>query len=65
MQVLGWLIIILLGAVVFLPVVAYFDFAPLPGDMHLALGDWHVYAPFTTSLVTSVVLTLLFWLLRR
>jgi hypothetical protein len=65
MRILGWLVIILLGAVVLSPVVSYFDFASLPGDIHMTLGDTHFYAPFTSSLVASVVLTLLFWVLRR
>ena len=65
MQAFGWGIIILLGALVFMPVVSYFDFAPLPGDMHLSIGDWRFYAPFTSSLLASVVLTLLFWVMRR
>lgn len=65
MQYLGWAIIILLGAAVFMPVMAYFDFAPLPGDIHMVVGDYHFYAPFASSLAASVVLTLLFWIMRR
>jgi hypothetical protein len=65
MQALGWGIIILLGALVFMPVVSYFDFAALPGDMHLTVGNFRFYAPFTSSLLASVVLTLLFWVMRR
>jgi hypothetical protein len=65
MRMLGWAVIILLGALVLSPAVAYFDFARLPGDMMLSFGETRFYAPFTSSLIASVVLTLLFWLLRR
>ncbi|HTQ13488.1 MAG TPA: DUF2905 family protein [Rhizomicrobium sp.] len=65
MQALGWLIIVLLGALVLMPAMSYFDALALPGDMHLVIGDWRFFAPFTSSLIASVVLTLLFWLLRR
>jgi hypothetical protein len=37
----------------------------LPGDVHIQRGNWTFYFPLATSLVVSVVLTLLFWLLGR
>lgn len=37
----------------------------LPGDIHVQRGNWTFYFPLATSLVLSVVLTLLFWLLGR
>ncbi len=37
---IGWGINILLGALVLSPVVSYFDAWALPGDMHLAVGDF-------------------------
>jgi hypothetical protein len=37
----------------------------LPGDMMLRRGSFSFYFPLTTSIVLSVVLTILFALLRR
>jgi hypothetical protein len=65
MRFLGWAAIILLGALVLCPAVAYFDFTPLPGDIHVDFGNGQVYLPLGSSLAASVVLTLLFWLLRK
>ena len=65
MRFLGWAVIMLLGALVLCPAVAYFDFTPLPGDIHVDFGNGQVYLPLGSSLAASVVLTLLFWLLRK
>ena len=37
----------------------------LPGDVHIQRGSWTFYFPLATSLLLSVVLTLILWLLRR
>ena len=37
----------------------------LPGDILIQRGNWTFYFPLATSLVLSVVLTLLVWLLGR
>lgn len=37
----------------------------LPGDIYIQRGNWTFYFPLATSLLLSVVLTLLFWLLGR
>jgi hypothetical protein len=37
----------------------------LPGDIHIQRGDWTFYFPLATSLLLSVVLTLILWLLGR
>jgi len=65
MRILGWAMIILLGALVLCPAVAYFDFVSLPGDIHVNTGNGQIYLPLASSLVVSVFLTLLFWLLRK
>ncbi len=65
MRIFGWLAIIALGALVLSPAVAYFDFAKLPGDMTMTLGDTRFYAPITSSLLASGVLTLLFLIIRK
>jgi hypothetical protein len=37
----------------------------LPGDIYYRRGNTTIYVPLTTSILASVVLTLLFALLRR
>ncbi len=37
----------------------------LPGDIHLQRGNWTFYFPLGTSIVLSVVLTLVLWLVGR
>ncbi|MGH7390736.1 MAG: DUF2905 domain-containing protein [Candidatus Rokuibacteriota bacterium] len=37
----------------------------LPGDIHVQRGNWTFYFPLATSLVLSVVLTLVLWLIGR
>ena len=37
----------------------------LPGDIVVEKGDLRFYFPITTSIVVSLVLTLVFWLLRK
>lgn len=37
----------------------------LPGDIHVQRGNWTFYFPLGTSLVLSILLTLILWLLGR
>jgi hypothetical protein len=37
----------------------------LPGDIHVQRGNWSFYFPLATSLLLSVVLSLLFYVLGR
>ena len=37
----------------------------LPGDISIQRESWSFYFPLTTSLLVSVALTLIFWLLGR
>ena len=37
----------------------------LPGDIRFGGSNWKVYVPLGTSLLLSLVLSLLFWALRR
>lgn len=37
----------------------------LPGDIHIQRGNWTFYFPLATSLLLSVALTLIFWLIGR
>ncbi len=37
----------------------------LPGDIFIERGNFRFYFPITTSILISLVLTLIFWLMRR
>jgi hypothetical protein len=37
----------------------------LPGDIWVQRGNFTFYAPITTSILVSLVLSLIFWLLNR
>jgi len=37
----------------------------LPGDIHVQRGNWSFYFPLATSLLLSVVLSLVFYLIGR
>ncbi len=37
----------------------------LPGDFHYSRGGLHVYVPLATCLLVSVILSVIFWLLRK
>ena len=37
----------------------------LPGDIQVQRGNWSFYFPLATSLLLSVILTVLFWLIGR
>ena len=37
----------------------------LPGDIHVQRGNWTFYFPLGTSILLSIVLTLVLWLIGR
>ena len=37
----------------------------LPGDFTIRRGNFSFYVPLATSIIASIVLTLILWLLRR
>jgi hypothetical protein len=37
----------------------------LPGDIHLQRGNWTFYFPLGTSILLSLILTLVLWLIGR
>jgi hypothetical protein len=37
----------------------------LPGDIWVQRGHFTIYVPITTSILASIVLSLIFWLLNR
>jgi hypothetical protein len=65
MRWLVYLGILLVGALVFSQAIAMMDLDPLPGDILYDQDGWHIHIPVLYSLGASVVLTLLFAVMRR
>lgn len=57
------LLIALLG--ILWPWVTKLGLGRLPGDLRIDKPGFTFYAPFTTMIILSVVLSLVLWLLRR
>ena len=61
-----WLVVIgILVAAAGILVMLGVPLGRLPGDIYYRLGNTTIYVPLTTSIVVSLVLTLLFALVRR
>ena len=63
-------LLIVAGAVLLLagvswPWLSRLGLGRLPGDITIEHQNVHIYFPIVTSLVISIVLSLLFWLLRK
>ena len=60
------------GVLLFVIGVAVFTFLSirygpgrLPGDIVIDRGNFYFYAPFTTAIIVSLLLSLALWLFRR
>jgi hypothetical protein len=60
-----FLIIVVAGALVLCPAVAYLGIEPLPGDISLNWDNHRLFLPFTQSVIASVSLGLLFLWARK
>jgi hypothetical protein len=63
-----WLIsigLVLVAVGLLWPLLAKLGLGRLPGDIVVERGNFSFYFPIVTSLVVSVVLSLVFWLLNR
>lgn len=63
-----WLIgagVVLLLAGLAWPWLSRLPLGRLPGDFHIHRDSFDLYLPLGTSLLVSLVVTLLLWLLRR
>jgi hypothetical protein len=64
-------VLVVLGVVIAVVGVAliFFQRVPwlgrLPGDIHVERGNWTFYFPLGTSILLSLVLTLVLWLIGR
>jgi hypothetical protein len=57
--------ILVVGAVVLVPAVAYLGLDPVPGDFTIDQGNWHFAVPVTYSLCASMGLGLLYYFMKR
>lgn len=57
--------VLLVLAGLFWPWLAKLPFGRLPGDILVDKPGFKFFAPFTSMLVISIVLSLIVWLLRR
>jgi hypothetical protein len=60
-----FLMIVVAGAMVLGPAVAWLGIDPLPGDVSVNLANHKLFLPFTQSLIASSVLGLLFLWARK
>ena len=64
----SWLIAIglaLFALGVFWPLITRLGLGRLPGDLWLRRPGFEIYIPITTSILISIVLSIIFWLLRK
>ncbi|MDN5871480.1 MAG: DUF2905 domain-containing protein [Nitrococcus sp.] len=47
------------------PIIAKLGLGRLPGDIAIKKENFAFYFPITTSIIVSLLLTLIFWLLRK
>lgn len=59
--IIAGVILIVIGVLIWLGV----PLGKLPGDIHMKGEKTQVYIPITTSILISLALSLLFWLLRK
>ena len=57
------LVLIAVGAA--WPLISRLGLGRLPGDIVIRRGGFVFYFPLTTSIIVGLVLSLLFWLLRK
>jgi hypothetical protein len=57
--------IVLIAIGLLWPVISKLGLGRLPGDFVIERDNFRLYVPIATSLIVSVVLSLLLWLLNR
>jgi hypothetical protein len=62
---LGGAVLFLLGVVALTYASVHYGFGRLPGDIVIDHGGVVIYAPITTAVIVSVLLSLVLWLFRR
>ncbi|HKX09944.1 MAG TPA: DUF2905 domain-containing protein [Stellaceae bacterium] len=57
--------LVLVAAGLLWPLVERLNLGRLPGDFVIGRGSFRLYLPLATSLLISVVLSLVLWLMKR
>lgn len=57
--------LVLVAVGILWPLIQKTGLGRLPGDLVLGRENFRVYIPITTSIIISIVLTLVLWLLNR
>jgi len=57
--------VVLIAVGLLWPVLSKLGFGRLPGDIVIERENFRVYIPIATSIIVSVLLSLLLWLLNR
>ncbi|MGZ8415530.1 MAG: DUF2905 domain-containing protein [Methyloceanibacter sp.] len=65
MQGIGGAILFLLAVAALTFLSVRFGLGRLPGDLVIDRGGVVIYAPITTAIIVSVLLSLVLWLFRR
>ena len=65
MKSLGGPVLFVLGVVALTYASVHYGLGRLPGDIVIDRGRLFVYAPITTAVIVSVLLSLVLWLFRR
>ena len=65
MKSLGGPALFLLGVVALTYARVHYGLGRLPGDIVIDRGSYYIYAPITTAVIVSVLLSLVLWLFRR
>jgi Protein of unknown function (DUF2905) len=57
--------VVLIAVGLLWPVLSKLGFGRLPGDIVIERANFRLYIPIATSIIVSVLLSLLLWLLNR
>ena len=63
--VLAGIVIVVIGIIVWLAGDKLRWIGRLPGDIRIERDNVHVYIPITTMLLASILLSLIFWVIRK
>jgi hypothetical protein len=65
MKAVGAPIVFLIAVAILTFLSLRFGLGRLPGDIVIDRGSFYFYLPITTAILVSLVLSLIFWLVRR
>ncbi|HEX2446663.1 MAG TPA: DUF2905 domain-containing protein [Methyloceanibacter sp.] len=65
MKSIGGALLFLLAVLALTYASVYYGLGRLPGDIVIDNGSFYFYAPITTAVIVSLLLSLVLWLFRR